>query len=155
VNRERVKSLLKLYGCVFAGFLLTGVALSFVCAAAQKSWGGGLARQAANLFGDEFAVGERVAFSSAFGTTGAAFSLKTPQGDAVAGRYAVIMRVATLYGPAVCVFLCGTDGYVEFKGTAGIQESLAPQFNSPVVRSQIAYWERRMPGIVKTVRAAR
>jgi hypothetical protein len=150
-----MRSLAKLYGCVFAGFLLSLAALAFVCTAAQKSWTEGLALRTAALLGGEFVVGGRVPFSSAFGTTGAAFALETSDGDAVADRYAVIMRVATFYGPAACVFLCGTDGFVEFKGTSGVQESIASQFDSPVVRSQIAFWERRMPGIVKTMRAAR
>ncbi|GMO55054.1 MAG: hypothetical protein Pg6C_20860 [Treponemataceae bacterium] len=115
MNKNRLKWLLKLYGCVFAGFFVSGAALAFICAAAQNPWKAGLKRQTADLLqekGIELLVGDSV--PSAFGAAGAVFSLTTPDG-AAAGE-AVILRAATLYGPAPCVFLRRADGVVEFAG---------------------------------------
>jgi hypothetical protein len=157
MTKNQLKRLLKLYGCVFAAFFVSAVALAFICAAAQKPWKAGLGRQTAELFqekGIKLLVGDSVPFASALGVSGAAFSLSTPEG-APAGE-AVILRVATLYGPVPCVFVRGADGNVEFAGAAGVQKSLLPQFESPALVSRLSYWKRRVSDIaLKTRETAR
>ena len=147
-QKKELLALSKLCGALFAFFFVSGAALAFCCVAANSSWRAGLKEQTALVlekkYPGEFVVGDFIPFGSAFSVNGAAYALNKAGGGISLDSYAVIMRVITAYGPVVCVFVCGS-GKAIFEGFAAGSEAV--NFNSPLLLSQISYWENRIPSL--------
>ena len=147
-QKKELLALSKLCGALFAFFFVSGAVLVFCCAAANALWRAGLKEQTflvlEKKYPGEYAVGDFIPFGSAFSVRGAAYALNKAGGGVPLDSYAVITRVITAYGPVVCVFVCGS-GKAVFEGFAPGSEAV--NFDSPLLLSQISYWEKRIPSL--------
>ena len=144
------KTQLKKFG-IFTGMLavLFGILLLFTLVA-KKSWNEGLGRNIqAVLDAHElsYLVDKKDTIDSPFATSCASYSLLI-DGKATQ-KHAVMLRVATIYGPIPCVFLydelSGSAEFVDFSSVSGkASEAIA----SVSIKSQISYWSKRIPLLV-------
>ena len=152
-EKQLYKRLLITFG-VFTGLLLVFFAvLVLFVSAGRASWERGLTAQVAGVVREqalEYELGSLEAVSSPFAVSCAAVPLyNAGSREAVA----VILRVATLYGPQAAVYLY-RDGATEaeFLTFLTLNEKTEQAIRSSAANSQLAYWARRIPRILATGR---
>jgi hypothetical protein len=150
MTEAETKNLLGRYEFLLVCFLGTALLLFLLCLAARSSWISGLKSQTEAVLDTaapgQYVLGDFVRYDSPFSLNAAAFTIAAFQGRAAAGVYAVIARVVTMYGPAVCVFILENNA-ARFVGFAGTPRRIEGQFDSPMVFSQIAHWEKKLPSM--------
>jgi hypothetical protein len=148
---EQTKTLLRTYEFLLIGFLGVGLILFSLCLAARSSWVTGLKRQTELVLDEaepgQYFIGDFVRYDSAFAVNGAAFKLLAARGKTSPGSYAVIAKIVTIYGPSAAVFVL-EEGKARFVGFSSLPRRVKAQFSSPLLFSQIAYWERKLPSIL-------
>lgn len=62
---------------------------------------------------------------------------------------AVIIRVATFYGPVSAVFIVDEDDKVELMGFSSLHGRIADTMLTNIASKRFEYWERKIPEIIK------
>ena len=143
------------YG-IFVGMLFfVFFVLMLFTLAARDSWEYGLRGQVAEVLGHSdieisFSLGQMEAVDSPFAVSLAVFPLiEDDEHQRSAERYAVIIRIPTLFGPVPAVFLY-EDGQkaADFIGFATLNKRIEAAVESNARHTQIAYWGKRIPAII-------
>ncbi|MBQ2313363.1 MAG: hypothetical protein II187_00480 [Treponema sp.] len=134
---------------VFFGLLVLFTLLS------RNAWDKGLCLQVEQVLPEDYTIVSTDVLQSPFVVSCASFSLvRNTQGKSAGtdeGLHAVIIRVMTSFGPFPMVFLyderkSSADFVCLLTGSSRVEDSII----SSARNSQIAYWERRIPKIVRT-----
>ena len=136
------------YG-IFTGILI--VMLGFlICFSllSRSSWENGLRKTVQKTLeasGESYVAGESVPLGSALSISACAFQL---EGELQEQSYAVIIRVATLYGPLPAVFVWTSgDETARFVSFASLSGKAAEKVYDSAQKSQLNYWSQRIPGL--------
>lgn len=133
------------YG-IFLGLLVFMFAVLFVLTIfSRKSWEDGLRSQVQNVLErecpGEYFVEDFVSINSPLSTSAACYKVSSNNG--ANARYAVILRVATIYGPEPAVFLCN-DNSVAFIGFALSDLEVSKRIERAAEKSQLSYWSSEL-----------
>ena len=132
--------------CVFFGLLLSFTLLG------RKSWRNGLKNEIQTVFEsyglNDFSVGEYVRIKNNTTVSCAVYKMLKEKKE-TPGKYAVIIRVPTVFGPmaAVYTFEKGkSEG--KFIGFAHVKTRASKTVIDASLNMQIVYWGKRIPAIV-------
>lgn len=150
IDLSQYKERLIQYG-IFSGILVVFFALLVLFTLiSRSSWEKGLRQQVEQVLPDGYTVLAADELNTPFVVSCASFALAR-DGTADAALHAVIIRAVTSYGPFPMVYLyderkSSADFVCVLAASARTEESII----SSARNSQIAYWERRIPGIIRT-----
>ena len=118
----------------------------------RKSWRNGLREEVIQVLEQEessYKVGDWVKLSNPFTTSSGVYKI-SEKGNSNKWLYAIIIRITTLYGPAGAVYVYDlkSDKAV-FMGFADIKSDVVKQLTENSRYSQINYWQKRIPSILK------
>jgi hypothetical protein len=151
MSNEKNNVALKTFMIVFLLFLFSGALIILFSTLSRPLWNNGLQKQVEKVIAKEYpdiTVDTYVYINSSFALNAAAYTLKSAKGELLSS-YAVISRVITLYGPTLCVFLCTEDAEADFLGFIAVPQSIQNEFNTNFLLSQINYWEKILPRVLK------
>lgn len=128
--------------------------LILVSLLARKSWRTGLRNEIEKVFAEnsvtEYSVGEYLKLNSNISFICSVYRAeKVSKGNN--DSYAVIVRVATLYGPVAAVYVYeATRQEANFIGFAQLNDRVVESVKNATMNSQVLYWSKKIPAIVKT-----
>lgn len=151
-----VKKFLTEYG-LFLGFVVVFIIMIFLlCFFGKGSWTKGLEKQLESFleqaYPEKYQVQEKIPVDSIFSVSMACFELsckneKNQQEESIA----VIIKIATMYGPMAGVYEYKPSGSVEFLGLIGFdgkskkENSIIEGLKNSI---QILRWEERIPDLL-------
>ena len=127
--------------------IFTGIVLFFFLALAlfvflgKKSWENGLRSAAQDVLNSkEYTVGKFIPIDNSFNVSAARYELF--KGNEPSRKLkAVVLRVASYWGPLPAVFVCD-DAKAEFMGIAYMKSSVSKALEAEKEDKQMLYWEK-------------
>ena len=105
----------------------------------KKNWENGLRLAVQSVLPpEEYSCGNLLPIDSSFSVSAACFEL-SKKNEPSKKPLAVILRIASYWGPLPTVFVC-LDGKAEFKGVAYMNNSIARALEETKNDRQTAYW---------------
>lgn len=135
--------ILVVFFCLLLSFTLMG----------RKSWKNGLRNEIQTVFTEnsftEFSPGEYVRIKNNTTVSCGVYKAVSSEQKILSGKYAVIIRVPTIFGPvaAVYTFEKGKSN-ADFIGFAHIKAPFSDTVKNTSVNMQVGYWGGRIPAIV-------
>ena len=145
------KKLLKQYG-IFAGIIIGLFALlTCVILLSENKWQNGLKEEISRVLEEEapgeWIVGEYIEINAPVALSSACFQVRRK--DNGAKKYALIVRIETIYGPLPAVFLYNDKSVAQFIGIAGLHGRVRKVIGNGKNDAKINYWIKRIPDIVR------
>lgn len=142
------KQQLRDYG-IFMGFLIfMFVVLFLLTLFSRTQWNEGLKMQVQTVLDRElqnkYTVENIVPIKSELSTSAACYKVAKKDEESA---YAVILRIATIYGPQAGVFLCDKNG-VSFVGFALSDVDESNRIRKAAEKSQISFWRNELARII-------
>ncbi|MCK9168971.1 MAG: hypothetical protein M0P01_01000 [Treponema sp.] len=145
------KKLLKQYG-ILAGIIvgLFGL-LTGIIVLSENKWHTGLREEIIDVLEEkapgEWIVGEYVGINAPIALNSVCFQVRRK--DNGARKYAVLIRIETIYGPLPAVFLYNDKSVAKFIGIAGLHGRVQKVIEDESDDARINYWIKRIPDIVR------
>ena len=153
-NTKTQKNTMLIKYLYFLGILvvITAILVSFTLLS-RKTWQSGLKEQVAQVLQQSkkdtsYTIDDGIDIKTAFSTIGIVFTVK--EKGSKTSEYAVLLRVATLYGPLPALFLYTPENEVKFVTFITFGGKAEQQIENISKYSQIAYWSKKVPSIVET-----
>ncbi|MBQ5491830.1 MAG: hypothetical protein IIT68_07225 [Treponema sp.] len=159
VAEQERNNQLKTAGITFGIMVVTLALLLCFTLLAHNSWNRGLrsvvSKTLSEQTGTVYTVSQALDLNSTLETECAVFTI-APRGFTDDGsRYAVIVRVTTLYGPlaAVYTYTAGAAS-AEFLTYAELHSKAKPQIIQTTQDTVLDYWAQKIPGIVNAAKVS-
>lgn len=151
-NKSVYLEMLRKFG-IFFGFCIVVIALTTVTVrSSEKKWRNGLWYDVNAVLNEKFpdvwSVGRYVELMSPIAQNMACYEIVNRQ-NRNNENYAIILRVDTLYGPLLPVFMYDKTSVVSFVGYANLHGRIAQRLVANKNDARILYWENRIPKIIE------
>ena len=149
-DKSKMKELLRIYG-IFSGILIfmLGIIIGAV-KISERRRENKLRAAVVKVFSenteDERQIGKFIKIKSPASLNAALYEINGLR--SASKDYALILRVQTLYGPVLAVFLYNKDGGAKLIGFAAISGRIKRLLQDDSSNPRISYWEKRIPEIV-------
>ncbi len=134
---------------ILAGFFAVLVLFTLL---GRNSWKNGLKKETAQVLKENgvenIELGNWVKIRSALTVSVSVYEAFGENSESE--KYAVIVRVPTLYGPVPAVYVYSAPDSVEFIGFSHIAGKTNAHIKDNSINSQIEYWKNRIPAVVRT-----
>lgn len=151
-NKSVYLEMLRKFG-IFFGFCIVAIALTTVIVrSSEKKWRNGLWHDVNTVLNEKFpdvwSVGSYVELTSPVAHNMACYEIVSRQ-NRNNQNYAIILRIDTLYGPLLAVFMYDKTSTASFVGYANLHGRIAQRLAANKSDSRILYWETRISKIME------
>lgn len=144
------KTFFRNYGIFITILLVIFVVLIYSIKISRNSWQNNLQTTVQNVlsekYDDEWTVGDFVKIYNPLGTNAACYKIKNK--DGINGK-AVIIRIATYYGPVSAVYTSTGEKEITFVGFSSLHGKIADTMMNNKADKKIQYWQDKIPDIIK------
>ena len=132
-------------GCIVLLVLVLSVTVIFTRSGRQSGIKNEIVRVLEEAEPGVWQVGNFVDFGAPVSSSAACFSVKGGSGNA----YTCIVRMETIYGPLPAVFISDGKHTARFIGIAGLHGRVYDAIENGGAKSQIGYWAKRIPVLIR------
>lgn len=148
---DEIKKLkLRNYGILVGVLIVMILIMVLMSLLSRNSWNLGLEdaldEKLEQVSPGTYQIQQNYPLRTGFGTSAIAFELS--QTNKKNASYAVVIRIATLYGPYPAVFICEADSTVDFIGFLNVQPAFEKHLTALSINSSISSWKKRVPSLL-------
>ena len=153
-DKKFYKHFFILYGIIAAVVLAVFVILFYSVKLSRKSWNENLRTSVQNVLNSyeegQWKVKEQVAINNSFASHAAAYKITNADSEEAV---AVIIRIATFYGPFPAVFIYqqseeNVNDEAIFAGYSSLKGNILKQINAGTTDKRVSFWCKKIPYVL-------